>query len=77
MAERPEIDEKHPQPLCLDKAYDSQKCRQNLRQQNYTPHIRSRGEEKQELAASAPKTAPSGLNQLVHGLAIPGARNDG
>lgn len=66
--ERPLVDERHPQPLCLDKAYDSQRCREDLQQQNDTPHIRSRGEEKQEKTDISPPAPPSWIKKLTEGL---------
>lgn len=48
VVERPEPTEAAPQHLCLDKGYDYDACRQVAEQQDYIPHIRSRGEEQQE-----------------------------
>jgi putative transposase len=45
---RPEPTEEAPQHLCLDKGYDYDACRQEAEGQGYIPHIRSRGEERQE-----------------------------
>lgn len=45
---RPEVTLELPQHLCLDAAYDGDPSRQAVSDRNYTPHIRSRGEEKQE-----------------------------
>ena len=66
--ERPEVDEKHPQHICLDKAYDAQQCRQDLRERKYTPHIRSRGEEKQQKLALSQQSKPSWLGRLTQGV---------
>jgi transposase len=34
--------------MCLDKGYDSNDIRKRLRRRGYTPHIKSRGEERSE-----------------------------
>jgi putative transposase len=44
---RPEPTAAAPQPVCLDKGYDDDACRQEAEGQGYIPHIRSRGEERQ------------------------------
>ncbi len=49
---RPEPTQEHPQHLCLDAAYDGAPARQAVQDRQYTPHIRSRGEEKQEKIAT-------------------------
>jgi putative transposase len=46
---RPRPTKKKPQGMCLDKGYDSEKHREWLRKHKYTPHVRSRGEEKKKL----------------------------
>jgi putative transposase len=48
---RPEPTQEEPQHLCLDAAYDGDPCRQAVSDHQYTPHIRRRGEEKQEKIA--------------------------
>jgi putative transposase len=45
---RPEPTEESPQHVCGDKAFDSIHAREALMQRGYTPHIRSRGEERKE-----------------------------
>src|ERR1035441_10630087 len=47
--ERPKPTEEHPQGVCLDKAYDHDFIRTLLCELDFTPHIRSRGEEAKEL----------------------------
>jgi len=42
-------DQEKPQGMCLDKGYDSEKHRKWLRKHNFTPHVRSRGEDKKKL----------------------------
>lgn len=44
---RPEVNEKAPQHLCLDKGYDYDEIRQLAATYGYTLHLRSRGEEKE------------------------------
>ena len=48
---RPEPDEKHPQNLCLDAGYTG--GGEAVKQRDYIPHIRPRGEEKNELERKA------------------------
>jgi putative transposase len=45
---RPEPTPESPQHLCADKAFDSKDAREAMKQRGYTPHVRSRGEERQE-----------------------------
>src|SRR5215472_16830314 len=45
---RPEPTEAQPQHLCLDAAYDSTPVYQELVARHYQPHVRSRGEEREE-----------------------------
>ncbi len=45
---RPEPTEEHPQHLCLDAGYDGAPARLEVESRHYLPHIRSRGQEKQE-----------------------------
>lgn len=46
---RPETVPKTKENLCLDAAYISEKHEKNLKIRGYIPHIRPRGEEKQEI----------------------------
>lgn len=55
--DRPKPTEDAPQHLCLDKAFDSPRCRQIAEEADYTPHIRRIGEEK--LDAIGEKTHPA------------------
>lgn len=50
MIDRPDATPEAPQGLCLDKGYDYPEARAVVDELGFTPHIRSRGEEKQELA---------------------------
>jgi putative transposase len=45
---RPKVTPEKPQHLCADKAYDSKEDREAMPQRGYTPHVRSRGEERLE-----------------------------
>ncbi len=45
---RPEPTEEEPQHLCLDAAYDGAPARQEVKARHYLPHIRSRGQEKED-----------------------------
>jgi putative transposase len=47
--ERPEATAQRPQGVCLDKAYDHDFVRELLAALDFTPHIRSRGEEARDL----------------------------
>lgn len=51
VVERPEPTAEHPQGMCLDAGYAYAKIENLLLKLGYTPHIRSRGEEKQEREA--------------------------
>ena len=42
---RPIPTDDHPQSLCLDRGYDYDSTRESVTAQNFTPHIRSRGED--------------------------------
>ena len=46
---RPRPTQRKQQHLCLDKGYDSDDARRYLCSRNYVPHIKSRGEEAQDL----------------------------
>jgi transposase len=45
---RPQSTPENLQHLCADKAYDSAKARNAMEERGFIPHVRSRGEEKQE-----------------------------
>ena len=51
MGNRPEPTAEEPQHLCADKAFDSQHARAVMKDRGYTPHVRSRGQERQEKAS--------------------------
>lgn len=50
---RPRPTKKRPQGRCLDKGYDYAEVRATLREFGFTAHIRTRGEEAQELKQQA------------------------
>jgi transposase len=50
-ANRPQPTAEEPQHLCADKAFDSEQARKVMQDRGYTPHVRSRGEERQEKAS--------------------------
>src|SRR6266540_1536484 len=47
--ERPDVTRERPQGICLDKGYDYPEVHELVAEYGLTPHIRSRGEEKQML----------------------------
>ena len=66
VVERPEPNEEQPQGMCLDKGYDYQEVRDILVEFGFTAHIRSRGEEAQELAQEAGKRARRWVVERSH-----------
>jgi putative transposase len=52
--------------LCGDKAYDSDEARMDVRERGYKPHIRSRGEEKDEKKRSPHKKARRWVVERTH-----------
>jgi putative transposase len=46
VVERPKPTEEAPQHLCLDKGYDNEPAREEVRDREYVAHIRRIGEEK-------------------------------
>jgi putative transposase len=51
--ERPDVTAERPQGICLDKGYDYPEVYELAAEYRLTPHIRSRGEEKQMLERDA------------------------
>jgi putative transposase len=51
--ERPDASPQAAQGLCLDKGYDYPEVHELVDELGFTPHIRSRGEEKKELERDA------------------------
>ena len=64
--ERPQPTPEQPQEMCLDKGYDFQEVRDILIEFEFTAHIRSRGEEAQELAREAGKKARRWMVERTH-----------
>ena len=64
--ERPEPTREAPQGLCLDKAYDHAFVRELLAELQFTPHIRSRGEEARELRKDVGERARRWVVERVH-----------
>jgi transposase len=63
---RPEPTATEPQGMCLDKGYDYDEVRALLEEFGFTAHIRSRGEEAQDLAAEAGKRARRWVVERSH-----------
>jgi transposase len=55
-----------PQGVCLDKAYDHEFIRELLAERDFTPHIRSRGEEAKELRADLGHRARRWVVERAH-----------
>jgi putative transposase len=66
MIERPRATREAPQGVCLDKAYDHDFVRELLTELDYTPHIRSRGEEARDLRADLGERARRWVVERVH-----------
>lgn len=66
IVERPESTEEQPQGICLDKGYDYEEVRTIVDVFGFTSHIRSRGEEAQELAAEAGRRARRWVVERSH-----------
>lgn len=63
---RPQVTQEQPQHLCLDAAYDGDPCHQAVSDRNYTPHIRSHGQEKQEKIAIVGHRARCWVAERTH-----------
>ena len=63
---RPEPSAEQPQGLCLDKGYDYDEVRDIVREFGFTAHIRSRGEEAQDLKREAGKKARRWVVERSH-----------
>ena len=66
VVERPAPTEERPQGMGLDKGYDDDDVRATLREVGFTAHIRSRGEEAQEIAREAGKRAGRWIVERSH-----------
>ena len=54
--------------MCLDKGYDSNEIRQRLRRRGYTPHIKSRGEERSEKLSRGKRARRWGVERVASWL---------
>ena len=66
VVERPAATDEQPQGMCLDKAYDYDEIRALLQEFGFTAHIRSRGEEAQELVREAGRRARRWVVERTH-----------
>ena len=66
VGERPEASAAQPQGMCMDKGYDYEEVRATLEEFGFTAHIRSRGEEAQELKAEAGRRARRWVVERTH-----------
>jgi putative transposase len=64
--ERPDRTPEQPQGVCLDKAYDHDFVRELLTEHDFTPHIRSRGEEAKKLRADLGHRARRWVVERIH-----------
>jgi putative transposase len=66
VVQRPEPTPQQPQGMCLDKGYDYQEVRDILQEFGFTEHIRSRGQEAQEIKIEAGKKARRWVVERTH-----------
>jgi putative transposase len=66
VVQRPEPTPQQPQAMCLDKGYDYQEVRDILQEFGFTEHIRSRGQEAQEIKNEAGKKARRWVVERTH-----------
>jgi putative transposase len=64
--DRPPPTAEHPQGLCLDKDYDRSEIRELLKEFKFTAHIRTRGEEAQNLKRKAGARARRWVVERTH-----------
>jgi putative transposase len=64
--DRPKPTPQQPQGMCLDKGYDYQEVRDILQEFGFTEHIRSRGQEAQEIKNEAGKKARRWVVERTH-----------
>ena len=64
--ERPEPNADEPQGMCLDKGYDYDDVRELLEEFGFTAHIRTRGEEAQEIKKRARQKARRWVVERTH-----------
>lgn len=63
---RPKPTQKKQQHMCLDAGYDYDEVRETLQEFGFTAHIRSRGEEAQEIRKEAGKRARRWVVERTH-----------
>ena len=66
VVQRPKPTPQQPQGMCLDKGYDYQEVRDILEEFGFTEHIRSRGQEAQEIKNEAGKKARRWVVERTH-----------
>lgn len=66
VVKRPQATKKKKQNMCLDKGYDYEEVRDILNEFGFTAHIRSRGEEAQEIKKEAGKRARRWVVERTH-----------
>lgn len=66
VVERPKPTAQQPQGLCLDRGYDYDEVRKTLADFGFTAHIRSRGQEAQDLKREAGKRARRWVVERSH-----------
>jgi len=66
VVERPDPAKERPHHLCADKGYDSGYARNAMTDRGYTPHVRSRGEERQDKAATPSRCARRWVVEASH-----------
>jgi putative transposase len=66
VVERPAPSDAQPQGMCLDKAYDYDDVRAILQEFGFTAHIRSRGEEAQDIVREAGRRARRWVVERTH-----------
>lgn len=66
VVQRPKVTKQKKQNICLDKGYDYEEVRDILNEFGFTAHIRSRGEEAQEIKKEAGKRARRWVVERTH-----------
>jgi transposase len=66
IVKRPKPTKKKKQNMCLDKGYDYAEVRDLLKEFGFTAHIRTRGEERQEIKKEAGKRARRWVVERAH-----------
>jgi putative transposase len=66
MADRPRPTKRSPQGLCLDKGYDYDEVRELANEFKFTLHLRTRGQEAQEIKRKAGRKARRWVVERTH-----------